>query len=137
MSTIFPFIDAADIMIQTKPIYRDIKTDKEGKPIIKDGKLIFCEGREAIKSWCYFALLTERKKHRCLDRGYGNDVVKLVGKAFLPEVTESEAKRYIKECLLKNRYIQSVENINVEFDGVTLSVSFKAKTDYGEVDINV
>ena len=137
MSSIFPFIDTGRITAPEKPMYRDVKIDSEGNPVIKDGEIVFCEGREALKSWCFFALMTQRKKYRCLSQNYGNDIIKLVGKAFLPETTEAEGKRYIKECLMANRYIRSVENIAVTFDEGEFSASFIIKTDYGEAEVHV
>lgn len=138
LNTIFPFIDTVSRKDTTVlPLYKDIKTDERGLPVFKNGEPVFVSGNEALKSWCRFALLTERKRYRCLSRNYGNDVMKLVGKPFLPATTEAEAKRYIRECLTANRYIKSVENIKVEFDGLTLSATFTINTIYGRSDISV
>ena len=136
--SIFPFIENAGAAnVKTMPLLRDIKTDDKGNPIYKNGEPQFTEGREAIKSWCGFALLTERKKHIALRQSYGSDIKTLIGKGFTPGVTESEAKRYVKECLLQNPYIKNVRDMEVEFSGAVLKIAATLNTEYGEVTINV
>ena len=137
MSSIFPFIDAGEKKDESLPLYRDIKLDDEGNVIFKDGVPVMCEGLEALKTWCYHALMTERKKHRCLSHGYGCDLLKLVGKPFLPAATEAEGRRYIKECIEASKYIKSVENIEISFNEAEFSASFKINTIYGRGEVNV
>ena len=49
---------------------------------------------------------------------------------------ESEAVRYIQDCLSINPYITDVRQISVDFGGSTLSIRCVVNTIYGEVDVN-
>ena len=135
--SIFPYIDEKSYKAESLPLYKDIKTDSEGLPVFKDGEPVFVTGNEAIKTWCRYALLTERKRYAPLPWSYGSDVEKLIGKGYLPQTTQSELTRYVRECLLQNPYIKSVSDIDITFRGNTLTGSFAIITIYGEDRVDV
>ena len=121
-------------------MFTDIKFDFDKKmPVFENGRPVFVSGAEALKSWAYRALLTQRYVHKIYPRSTGNEMLSLVGKPFSQSVKESEAKRYIEECLLQNPYITSVTDFNLSFEDDHLTASFKINTIYGEEEavINV
>jgi len=61
----------------------------------------------------------------------------LIGRAYTEDIKQSEARRYVRECLLVNPYITKVEDIEVEFDRGTLCISARLETVYGEETIYV
>ena len=135
--SIFPFIETTEVKAESLPLYKDALMGSDGLPVFKDGEIQFTTGVEAIKTWCRYALLTQRKRYLPLPWSYGSDTEKLIGKCFLPEVTEAELKRYIKECLLQNPYIKSITDIKVSFDEYKLTGSFTISTIYGDGEMNV
>lgn len=133
---IFPFIEPQR-EAQPLPLYKDVKF-KNGTPVFKNGEPVFVEGHEAVMSWAYCALSTERFKHNIYTHDYANEINSLIGKPFTNSTKTAEAKRYIEECLLQSPYIKSVDNISVEFDDGLLSVSCEINTIYGKgAQINV
>ena len=50
---------------------------------------------------------------------------------------ESEAARYIRDCLVVNLYITDVQQVSVDFSGSTLSIRCAVQTIYGEVSVDV
>ena len=62
----------------------------------------------------------------------------LIGKAYTPQLTKSEAKRYIEEALRINPYILDTNVISIDFKDSILSANVRVKTIYeGEVIVNV
>ena len=119
-------------------MFKDIKFDYEKKvPVFENGKPVFVEGVEAIKSWAYRALMTQRYIYKIYSRSVGNEMLRLVGKPFSQAVKESEAKRYIEECLFQNPYITSVSDFSLSFIDDNLTSTFKINTIYGEGEISL
>ena len=106
-------------------------------PVFEGGIPVFVSGKEALKSWAYRQILTQRYVHRIYPRTNGNEMLRLIGKPFTKAVKESEAKRYIEECLLQNPYITAVSDFDVSFTSDTLSISFKINSIYGEEDLKI
>lgn len=105
---------------------------------LSNGKLGngFVTDKEALKIWISLALKTERYKHLIYSWYYGNEVNSLIGKKTTRGFFNSEAKRYIEECLLVNEYITGVQDFKIERDGSRLMVDFTVLTIFGEVSIN-
>ena len=119
-------------------MFKDIKFDFEkNAPVFEGGLFVFTEGKEAVKSWAYRQLMTQRYAHKIYPRSNGNEMFRLVGKPFTKAVKEAEAKRYIEEALLQNPYITSVSDFEISFTDDNLSVFFKINTVYGEEDIKL
>lgn len=140
--SIFPFISTSnDVVAEDSvfPLYREVAWDyKRDIPIINNGTFKIVEGNEAIKVWCYKALLVPRYLHSIYTWDYGNEIENLIGKPYTPSLTKAEAERYIKEALEINPYILDIEIIDIDFKESLLSASVKVTTIYeGEVIVHV
>ena len=139
MTSLFPIIQP---QVSEKsgelPLYREVAWDyKNNVPVWRGGVLQIITGAEAIASWAYRALQVARFRYEIYSWDYGNECNNLIGTVFTDDLKRSEAKRYVKECLLVNPYITGVNNITVEFDSNKLTISCDINTVYGEVNINV
>ena len=138
----FPFISVPDSE-QTEntqlAMYKDVAWDFNlDKPILVNGEFKIVEGNEAIKVWCYKAILTPRYEYIIYTWDYGSELQELIGKAYSKDLTESEAGRYITEALSINPYITAVEVNSCSFNEDVLSANITVKTIYeGSVEINV
>lgn len=120
------------------PMFREYAYDFiENKFVTIDGRNIVMEGNEALKIWVYKNLKTPRFRYQAYTWNYGHELEGLIGTSLSKAAIESEAKRYIEECLLINPYILSIEDLNINIDGDRVEVSFTINTIYGEVDIVV
>lgn len=139
--SIFPFIDATvadDTQATDLSTPREYGFDFEQKEfILKDGKDVIVEGLEAIKTWIYKALLTKRYAYPVYSWDYGSEIEDLIGSGYSKAVVESEAKRYVEECLSINPYIKGIKDLITSFSGDDLSIEFTVITDYGEVSVSV
>ncbi|MBC2579687.1 DUF2634 domain-containing protein [Clostridium sp. DJ247] len=104
--------------------------------LLKDGKFVIVQGKEALKIWVWKALHTTRIKYSIYSLKYGNDLESMVGKGYSRELLETEAKRLIWECLSLNSHITGVENFSISFKNDILNISFTAITDQGKIFMN-
>ena len=138
--SLFPFISNVDEvkLDNSFPLYREVAWDfKKDIPIIENGDFKIVEGNEAIKVWVYKALLVPRYQYSIYTWDYGSELMDLIGKAYTPQLTKSEAKRYIEEALKINPYILEVNVVDTSFNNGILSADIKLLTIYGESDISV
>ena len=136
--SLFPFVTYKEDVVKdnTFPLYREIAWDfKRDIPILENGDFKIVEGNEAIKVWVYKALLVPRYQYSIYSWGYGSDLMDLIGKAYTPQLTKSEAKRYIEEALKINPYILDVNVIDTDFKDSILSANVKITTIYGESEV--
>ena len=136
--SLFPFISNTDeIKVNnTFPMYKEVAWDfKNNIPILENGDFKIVEGNEAIKVWVYKALLVPRYQYSIYSWGYGSELMDLIGKAYTPSLTKSEAKRYIEEALKINPYILEVNVIDTDFRDSVLSADIKIVTIYGESEV--
>lgn len=138
--SLFPFVsNIEEVKIDnTFPLYKEVAWDfKRNVPIIENRDFKIVEGNEAIKVWVYKALLTPRYQYSIYTWNYGSELLSLIGKAYTPQLTKSEAKRYIEEALKINPYILEVNVLDTDFKDGVLSANVKIVTIYGESDISV
>ena len=138
--SLFPFISNDDeVKVDNSfPLYKEVAWDFEKNvPVIENGDFKIVEGNNAIKVWVYKALLTPRYNYSIYSWDYGSELLDLIGKAYTPSLTKSEAKRYIEEALLINPYILEVNVMDTDFKNDLLSADIKIVTIYGESDISV
>lgn len=141
MSEKFPFVGIKSDYIIGKerelptPIEVGVDFDTGQVKMNKNGDLLMVEGLEALKVWCYLAIHTQRFKHQVFTENYGSEHRKLIGSEYTKELTEAEAFRYIKECLLANPYIKDVKNLEVKKIGDKLDIAVEIMTDYGEIEV--
>ena len=136
--SLFPFVTYKEDMVKDNsfPLYREIAWDfKRDIPILENGDFKIVEGNEAIKVWVYKALLVPRYQYSIYSWDYGSELLSLIGKAYTPQLTKSEAKRYIEEALKINPYILDVNVINTDFKDSVLSANVKITTIYGESEV--
>ena len=136
--SLFPFVTYKEDIVKNNsfPLYREIAWDfKRDIPILENGDFKIVEGNEAIKVWVYKALLVPRYNYSIYSWNYGSELMDLIGKAYTPQLTKSEAKRYIEEALKINPYILDVNVIDTDFKDSVLSASVKITTIYGESEV--
>jgi hypothetical protein len=137
--SIFPIIQPQSYETQTDlKLYKEVKWDYEKNiPIYVNGSPVIVSGKEAVLVWAWKALDTSRYRHEIYTWDYGCEVESLIGQPFAEELKQSEAARYVKECLITNPYITGVTDITVSFTGEILNIRCTIETIYGEVSINV
>ena len=136
--SLFPFVTYKEDMVKDNsfPLYREIAWDfKRDVPVLENGDFKIIEGNNAIKVWVYKALLVPRYQYSIYTWGYGSELMDLIGKAYTPQLTKSEAKRYIEEALKINPYILDVNVIDTDFKDSVLSANVKIVTIYGESEV--
>ena len=86
-----------------------------GDFIVRDGKLIECDGLDAVKVWIEKILRTEKGRFRIYeDTEYGIHLEDLIiGNSYSASFIESELKREIEEALLQNPQITAVSSIKI------------------------
>lgn len=135
MSDIFPIIESAPLNINNKslPLYKEIKWDFEKNiPCFIDGDIVILEGIEAIKTWVFKAINTDRFKYLIYSWNYGNELKSLIGKEYTPSYSTAEGLRFIKECLEINEYINSVTILSGNFrEGMIIDLTIKVDSVYG------
>ena len=136
--SLFPFVTYKEDMVKDNsfPLYKEVAWDfKRDTPILENGDFKIVEGNEAIKVWVYKALLVPRYNYSIYSWNYGSELMDLIGKAYTPQLTKSEAKRYIEEALKINPYILDVNVIDTDFKDSILSANVKITTIYGESEV--
>ena len=136
--SLFPFVTYKEDIVKNNsfPLYHEVAWDfKRDIPIIENGDFKIVEGNEAIKVWVYKALLVPRYNYSIYSWNYGSELMDLIGKAYTPQLTKSEAKRYIEEALKINPYILDVNVIDTDFKDSILSANVKITTIYGESEV--
>ena len=137
--SLFPLIDAPDTGTAasgTLPLAREVAWDfARDQPIWRSGKPLYVTGADAVLVWAWNCIHTERFAHDVFTSDYGQDLAGLIGKPYGDEVRQSEAVRKLREALLINPYITSVDQVSATFEGSWLHVSFSLPTIYGEVRV--
>ena len=136
--SLFPFVTYKEDIVKNNsfPLYREVAWDfKRDIPILENGDFKIVEGNEAIKAWVYKALLVPRYNYSIYSWNYGSELMDLIGKAYTPQLTKSEAKRYIEEALKINPYILDVNVVDTDFKDSVLSANVKITTIYGESEV--
>ena len=135
MASIFPsFVEEVKAIEQNKnntlPVAKEIAIDfSTGNPIIKDNDYVIVEKNDAIAVWCYYALKIAKGRFLAFTRNYGSELEeKIIGKQYNYEIY-SKIKRIVEDCLLVNKYIKSVDNVQVEFDD-RLTIEIELTTVY-------
>lgn len=141
---LFPFFgDALPTEVESLtelPLYKEVAWDFTNNiPIVEKGEYKIVEGAEAVKTWVFKAMKTERFRYRIYSWDFGNELDSLIGQSFSPNLTKAECVRYVEEALLINPYITGISEVEVEFYEGRLDISMKLETIYGteEVSVNV
>jgi hypothetical protein len=137
--SLFPIIQPQITEMQTElKMFKEVKWDYENNiPVFTNGSPVIIIGKDAVLVWAWKALHTSRFRHEIYTWDFGCEAESLIGQPITDELKQSEAARYVRECLLINPYIISVNNISTTFENDILSISCVIDTIYGEVSINV
>lgn len=137
--SLFPIIQPQVSDTETSlPLYKEVKWDYENDiPVFLNGAPVIVTGKDAVLVWAWKALHAQRYRYEIYTHDYGSEAESLIGQPFTADLKQSEAARYVQECLLVNPYITGVDNITVSFADDKLTISCTIETIYGEVDINV
>lgn len=139
MTELFPIIQPEAVAEETElPPYREVKWDFEkGMPVFRGGEPVVVEGAEAVKTWVWKALVTQRARYEIYSWDFGSEVESLIGQPYTDELKRAEAVRYVREALEINPYITEVTAASVEFDNGVLTIGVTVDTVYGEVQAHV
>lgn len=113
-------------------IYTDISWDYENnKPILINGDFVVVRGIEAVRSWAFRTLQTQRYRFGIFTWNHGLDISRFKGK-ILTDKNKVDLIKEIKECLLQNKAIKNIYDFNFSTDKNDVIINFKVNTDYGE-----
>ena len=94
-------------------------------------------GLEAVKQWIKIVLNTERYSFYQYSWDYGSELNTLIGKRYDKDFITSEVNRMINDCLVSDTSgIDSIEDLNVDFNDDTITCSFNVNTLFGEGEID-
>lgn len=147
--TLFPIIQPPTVEVQNElPIYREVKWDfAANKPVFQDKNPVIVEREEAVLTWAWKTLHTERFRYKIYTWNYGCELAALIGQPYTEALKRAEAMRYIRECLLVNPYITGVEELDVSFGkkedepangryaADILHITCRIKTVYGDIQM--
>jgi hypothetical protein len=104
--------------------------------VLVDGKFQIVTGLEALKIWAYKALNTQNNTFKAYTASYGQAFDALIGKGYSNALVEAETKRLLLDCLTENPNITGIDNLNISFDGDTLTINFTLLTTLGTTQIS-
>lgn len=136
MSSIFPLLgdSPAPAMSEALPLAREIARDPAtGQTTWRGGSPVIATGLDAVRSWAFAALATVRCRHPIYSRDFGCEADRLIGHAYTQEVKTVEAARMIRDALTVSPYVTDVQDVDVSFEGTTLTIGCRLITIYGEV----
>lgn len=116
---IFPKVNINPVNIETstdmKVLGRCFLFDyNENKYILENGKLVECTVSEAINQWIKLILQSYKNEYKIYqDTDFFCNIKDLIGQKPNAFVI-SELKREIKEAILKHRYIDSLNSIDIQ-----------------------
>ena len=132
----FPFdIDDAEL---------DVEVEEDKEPIdyeidFETGKLTgrIITGLPAIKQWVMLVLGTDKYYYTQYSWNHGCELRDLIGKGFKQDYIESEVKRIITDALSMSKDIKGISNLEVSYEGDTLTAAFTLDTIYGSEEVMV
>lgn len=103
-----------------------------GEFVVRDGKLVECDGMDAIKIWIEKILRTEKDRFAIYSgTDYGCHLEDLiVGSNFSAAFIESELKREVSDSLMQNPNITAITNFEVIRGANSITVSMEVNTSY-------
>ena len=99
----------------------------KGDFVVRDGKLVECDGIAAIKVWIEKIIRTEKYRYPIYsDTEYGCHLEDLIiGNNYTLEFIEAELRREIEEALLQNPQITNVTGFLLTRDKGSITVSLE------------
>lgn len=107
-----------------------------GRYVVRDGKIIECTQKEAVRQWVGFLVKTAADKFDVYDgTDFGTYIENYIGHKDTAFVS-SEIKREVEEKALDNRAIESIEDFQFKKEGDKLTISLTVvMTDKTEVEV--
>ena len=107
-----------------------------GRYVVRDGKIIECTQKEAVRQWVGFLVKTAADKFDVYDgTDFGTYIENYIGYKDTAFVA-SEIKREVEEKALDNRAIESIEDFQFKKEGDKLTISLTVvMTDKTEVEV--
>jgi phage baseplate assembly protein W len=101
-----------------------------GDFFVQNGKMVECNGIEAIKVWIEKILRTEKGRFKIYDdTDYGCHLEDLIiGSNYSMSFIESELKREIEDALMQNPNIKAVSDFTLERTKSGITVSMEVET---------
>ena len=128
---------SAIVNVATKSVIAEYLWDFEKNDfVLKDGKFKIVIGLEALEIWTYKALMTKKNNYKAYTSRYGQSFDALVGNGYSNALVEAETKRLLLDCLTENSNITGINNLNISFDGDTLTIKFTLLTTIGTTEIS-
>jgi len=95
--------------------------------VIRDGKLVECDGIEAIRIWIEKIIRTEKYRYLIYEgTEYGCHLEDLIiGNNYTTEFIQAELKREIEEALLLNPHIKKINNFQITRGSNSLTISLE------------
>ena len=126
------FPNSTDIMISNETKSSSVTKSYlfdfgSGDFIVRDGKLVECDGIDAIKIWIEKILRTENGRYSIYaDTEYGCHLEDLIiGNSYTVEFIEAELKREIEDALKQNLQIKSVTNFKITRNTNAITVTLE------------
>lgn len=125
----FPETNQTIAVTNTEPVSLGTKTYlfdfNRGDFVLRDGKLVECDGIEAVKVWIEKIIRTEKNRYSIyVGTQYGCHLEDLIiGNNYTASFVESELKREIEEALLQNPMIISLSGFVLERDKGSITVT--------------
>ena len=101
-----------------------------GDFVVRNGKLVECDGMDAIRVWIEKILRTEKGRFKIYDdTDYGCRLEDLlIGSNYTAAFVEAELKREIEDALLQNPNISAVANFSLERSASGIIVRLEVET---------
>lgn len=131
--SIFNYIDTNTNTTTSEeaPLYKEVAWDiANNKPLLENGEFKYVTGIEAIKSWIYRTIQTERYRHEIYSWNHASELSELIGKPF-NALNKAEAERIIKESILVNPYVTDLRISNILFLEGKITIEVEVVTIYG------
>jgi hypothetical protein len=132
----FPFdIEDAELDVEVE----DDKEPSDYEIDFETGKLTgrIITGLPAIKQWVMLVLGTDKYYYTQYSWDHGCELRDLIGKGFKQDYIESEVKRIITDALSMSKDIKGISNLEVSYEGDTLTAAFTLDTIYGSEEVMV
>lgn len=128
-----PFVSGSDTTSSsTLDVFKEYAWDFDSdRFIFENGQHKIVTENEAIKVWIYKTLKTERWRYLAYDNAYGIELEQFIGAYTNNSTNATMIEQYIKEALLINPYIISIDNAEAAIDGDKLFYSISLTTMYG------
>lgn len=99
----------------------------KGDFVIRDGKLVECDGIEAIRVWIEKIIRTEKYRYLIYDgTEYGCHLEDLIiGNNYTMEFIQSELKREVEEALILNPHIKKISNFQIIRSSNSLTINME------------